>query len=150
VRRIKEKNVPATQFSIGRNCQLVVIGPQGRVDLSYVTGFESRQLTASVRIDRLDGVHMGAEIPKGWEGSFELERGSSEVDDFIASIEQAFYVQGQLPTSTLYQYVQEADGSTSTYQYDLVVFRLASAGAWRGDSPVKQRLEFFASTRTRM
>jgi hypothetical protein len=142
--------MPINSFSIGRDCQLVVLGPQGRVDLSYVTGFESRQLTQSVRLDRLDGVPMGAELPKGWEGSFEVERGTSAVDDFMAAAEQAFFTQGYLPAGTVYQYVQEVDGSTSTYQYSGVVFRVSNSGTWRGDSSVKQKLEFFATQRQRI
>jgi hypothetical protein len=109
--------MPTTQFSIGRDCQLVP---------------------------------MAAELPKGWEGSFEVERGTSEVDDFIAAAEAAYFAQGSLPAGSLYQYVAEVDGSTSTYQYDSVVFKLANAGTWRGDAAVKQKLEFWASTRTRI
>ena len=142
--------MPTNAFSLGRDTQLVVIAPSGRVDLTHVTGFESRQMTHPIRIDRLDGTQMAAELPKGWEGSFDLERGSSVADDFIAATEQAFYTNGQLPTSTLYQYVSEADGSTSTYQYDGAVFKLAAAGAWRGDAAVKQKLEFFAARRIRV
>jgi hypothetical protein len=126
------------------------MGPQGRVDLTYVTGFESRQVTQSVRLDRLDGVPMGAELPKGWEGSFEVERGTSDVDDFIAAAEQAFFTQGSLPAGTVYQYIAEVDGSTSTYQYSGVAFKLANSGSWRGDASVKQRLEFFATQRQRL
>ncbi len=142
--------MPVNTFSVGRDCQIVVMGPFGRVDLSHVTGFDSRQLTAAVRIDRIDGVQLAAELPKGWEGSFELERGSSAVDDFMARIEAGFHAGSAVPYGTLYQYVAEPDGSTSTYQYDNVVFRLVQAGQWRGDAPVKQRLEFFAATRRRV
>ncbi len=142
--------MPTNAFSLGRDTQLVIVAPSGRIDLTYVTGFESRQMTQPIRIDRLDGTQMAAELPKGWEGSFDLERGSSVVDDFIAATEQSFYSNGQLPTSTLYQYVTEADGSTSTYQYDGAVFKLAAAGAWRGDAAVKQKLEFFAARRIRV
>lgn len=142
--------MPSNQFSVGRDCQLVVMGPFGRIDLSHVTGFESRQLTAPVRIDRIDGVQLAAELPKGWDGFFELERGNSVVDDFIAAIEAAFLAGNAVPHGTLYQYVAEADGSTSTYQYDGAVFKLVQAGQWRGDASVKQRLEFFASTRKRV
>jgi hypothetical protein len=137
-------------FSIGRDCQLVVMGPFGRVDLTHVTGFESHQVTASVRVDRIDGVLLAAELPKGWDGGFDLERGSSAVDDFIAAVEAAFFAGTAVPTATLYQYVSETDGSTSTYQYNNAVFKLPQAGAWRGDASVKQRLEFYASTRQRM
>src|ERR1700712_2885024 len=123
--------MPTNAFSLGRDTQLVVIAPSGRIDLTHVTGFDSRQVTHPIRIDRLDGTQMAAELPKGWEGSFDLERGSSAVDDFIATTEQSYYNGGQLLTSTLYQYVTEADGSTSTYQYGGTVFKLSSAGAWR-------------------
>jgi hypothetical protein len=139
-----------TSFSIGRDTQLVVIGPSGRVDLTHVTGFEARQLTHSVRVDRLDGTTLGTELPKGWEGMFELERGSSVVDDFIASAEQQYFNGSVSTPSTMYQYVNETDGSVSTYEYDTVTFKLASAGQWRGDSSVKQRLEFFAARRRRI
>ena len=53
-----------TSFSVGVDTQLVVLGPSGRVDLTYVTGFEARQLTSSVRVDRLDGTQMGVRAPK--------------------------------------------------------------------------------------
>jgi hypothetical protein len=139
-----------TTFSVGRDTQLVVIGPTGRVDLTYVTSFESRQLTQAVRVDRLDGTRMGAELPKGWEGSFEIERGSSTVDDFIAATEQQYFGGGSAGTGTMYQYITETDGSISTYQYDSVTFRLANAGIWKGDSSVKQKLEYFAVRRRRV
>lgn len=142
--------MPINAFSIGRDCQLVVIGPQGRIDLTYVTGFESRQITQSVRLSRLDGVPMGAELPNGWEGSFEVERGTSAVDDFIAAAEQSFLASGALPAGAVYQYVSEVDGSTSTYQFAGVVFKLANAGTWKGDQSVKQKLEFFATSRVRV
>ena len=51
---------------------------------------------------------------------------------------------------TLYQYVQESDGSVSTYQYEGAVFKMASSGQWRGDAAVKQKLEFFAGRRKRI
>lgn len=149
--------MPANTFSTGRDCQLVVIGPSGaggqagsRVDLTHVTGFESRQLTNPIRIDRLDGVFLAAELPKGWEGHFELERGSPAADDFIDGLEQAWHTQGELQGGTLYQYVTEVDGSVSTFQFDGAVFKMANAGHWKGDSSVKQRLDFFASRRKRI
>ena len=137
-------------FSVGRDAQLVIISPYGRIDLSHVTGFESRQLTQSVRVSRLDGNHLGMELPKGWEGTFEVERGDSVMEDFMARMEQEFFNGSMAGYSTLYQYVSEVDGSVSTFQYESVVFRLANAGQWKGDAPVKQKLEFFASRRRRI
>ncbi len=139
-----------TMFSVGRDTQLVVIGPTGRIDLTHVTSFDSRQITHSVRVDRLDGTHMGTELPKGWDGSFELERGSSVVDDFIAAAEQQYFSGRSITPGTMYQYVTEPDGSTSTYQFDNVTFRLTNAGIWKGDASVRQKLEFFAVRRRRI
>ena len=142
--------MPYNSFSVGNDCQLVVMGPFGRIDLAYVTGFEVSQITQSVRVDRLDGIQLGAELPRGWQGGFSLDRGTSTVDDFIAQIELAYFAGQAIAPGTLYQYVTETDGSVSTYQFDGVVFKLSSAGLYRGDMPVAQKLEFFASTRKRL
>ncbi len=136
-----------SMFSVGRDTQVVVLGAYGRVDLTHVTGFEARQVTSPIRVARIDGTQLGAELPKGWEGHFNLERGSSAVEDFISQLESDYY-NGTTPAAgTLYQYITEADGSTTTYQHNNVVFKLASAGMWKGDASVTQRLEFFASSR---
>ena len=139
-----------TAFSVGRDTQLVVMGALGRIDLSHVTGFESRQVTQSVRVSRLDGTQLGTELPRGWEGSFELDRGSSAVDDFIAATEQRYFNGATANLGTMFQYIVETDGSTSTFQYEGVAFRLANAGLWKGDTSVKQKLEFFANRRRRI
>ena len=139
-----------TTFSVGRDTQLVVMGPNGRVDFNYVTAFESRQMTTPIRVSRLDGTQLAAELPKGWEGGFEVERGTSALDDFISTIEQNYYNGGGTSPSTMYQYITEVDSSVSTYQFSGVVFRLASAGTWKGDSSVKQKLEFYATTKQRI
>lgn len=139
-----------TAFSIGRDTQLVIMGPNGRVDLTHVTGFESRQITNSVRISRLDGVQLGTELPKGWEGSFEVERGTSVLDDFVVSIEQNYYNGIATQPSTMYQYITELDGSVSTYQFDGVVFKLTNAGSWKGEASVRQKLDFYASRKRRI
>jgi hypothetical protein len=137
-------------FSVGRDTQLVIIAPSGRIDLAHVTAFDSRQITQPLRVNRLDGNQIGMELPKGWEGSFELERGDSVVEDFIASTEQAYFGGSISGTSAMYQYVSEVDGSMTTYQFDSVVFHLSNAGQWKGDSAVRQKLEFFASRRRRI
>ncbi len=142
--------MPYNTFSIGSDCQVVIVGPFGRIDISHVTEFEARQLTMPIRVDRLDGIQLGAELPKGWSGSFSLDRGSAAADNFIAQVEATFLSGGMINGGTLYQYVNEPDGSTSTYQFSGVVFKMASSGVYRGDAPVTQRLEFFASSRTRI
>ena len=124
------------------DCQLVIMGPFGRVDLTHVTGFDVRQLTALIRVDRPDGSTLSAELPKGWGVSFNVERGASWVDEFLANV-AAYGGNEARPTGTSYQYLAEPDGSTSTYQFDECVFRLGPTGQ-------KQRVEFFAARRKRI
>ena len=138
-------------FSVGRDCQLVVMGPFGRIDLTHVTGFEAHQLTRPIRIDRIDGVQLAAELPKGWDGFFDLERGSSVAEDFIAAIEAAYFA-GTPCTSR--HALPICPGERRQHQHlpvrGRVVFKLSQAGAWRGDASVKQKLEFFAAKRKRV
>ena len=142
--------MPYNTFSVGSDCQIVVMGPFGRVDLAHVTGFEAHQMTMALRVDRLDGVQLGPNCQRDGRGSFTLDRGSSVADDFIAQIESAYLAGQSIGAGTLYQYVNEPDGSTSTYQFNGAVFKLTSAGAYRGDAAVTQRLDFYASCRTRV
>ena len=142
--------MPFNTFNVGSDCQVVVVGPFGRIDLAHVTGFEAQQVTQPIRVDRLDGLNLGAEIPKGWNGSFSMDRGSSAADDLIAQIEANYYNGQAISGGTLYQYINETDGSTSTYQFNNVVFKLASAGVYKGDAAVTQKLDFYASARVKV
>lgn len=143
--------MPTNVFSLGKDCSLVAIAPTGqRLDLSVVTGFEARQSVHQLRIRPLNGPPQGADIPDGWTGSFEVERGSSAADDLFATIESAFWAGGILGVGQIFQYVNEVNGSQSTYQFDGVTMHLSEAGSWKADSAVKQTVQFFASTRKRV
>jgi hypothetical protein len=138
-------------FSVGRDCTLVLIdGSFGTIQLDNVIGFSCRQVTATVRVDRLDGVQLNGEIPKGWTGSFELERADAVLDTFFAQKEDAWFSTGVLSTATAYQYVAEADGSVTTLQFDNMGLRFSDAGTWQGDKSVRLRVEFNANRRRRV
>lgn len=143
-------------FDTGKQCTLVLIGPgatpgaTSRVDLPNITGFDCKQATVNVKVDKLDGIQLNAELPKGWTGSFDLERGSSAVDDLFARIEDQWLAAGTYTAGTIYQYVDEADGSSSTYQFDNVALKLDEAGNWKSDQSVKQRISFMANRRRRI
>lgn len=143
--------MPTNTFNIGRDTSLVLIAPTGaRVDLSLVTGFQAKQNVHSLRVRPLTGPTQGADIPDGWDGSFEIERGSSTADDLFAQIESGFWATGTLGIGQIFQYVNEVNGSTSTYQYDGVTMHLSNAGDWKSDATVKETIAFFASTRKRV
>lgn len=139
------------QFNTGRDISIVLIGGNGaRVDMPNVMSFQSAQETASVKVDRLDGIQLPAELPKGWTGSIDLDRGSAAVDDFFASGEAAWQDQGVYQNATMFTYIKEADGSTTTYQYDTVALKLTDAGQWKGDAPTPQKITFTSNRRRRV
>lgn len=137
-------------FNTGRDITIVLVGPYGRVDIPNIVSFDAKQETAAVKVDRLDGIQMPAELPKGWTGSIEFDRGDSAVDDFIAQIEAGWLGSGAYGLGTLYEYISESDGSQSTYQFDNVALKLADAGSWKPDAAVRVKLEFMANRRQRV
>ena len=145
--------MPLNSFNVGADCRVVVQHPLangGQLSLGDVTSFKSEQQTKALKYTRFDGQTKLGEYPQGWSGSFQLERTGHDVDDFICAIEQAI-LNGQNPgPGTLYQYVTETDGSTSTYQFAGAVFKFSDAGTYAGADTVKQTLNFEASTRVRV
>lgn len=137
-------------FNTGRDVDVVIVGPFGQIDLQNVTGFRVQQVTAPVKVDRLDGIQLDAELPKGWSGQLDCDRGNSALDDVTAAAEDQWLAGGDYQNSTLFQYVREAGGSTSCYAYDNVCLKLADAGDYRPDAAVKQQLHFSANRRRRV
>jgi hypothetical protein len=86
-------------------------------------------------------------LPWGWSGSFELERGSPAVDLFFANAEAAWMDGGTYNVAQLFTYITETDGSTSTFAFDNIALKLSDAGSYKGDSSVKQRIDFIANRR---
>lgn len=134
-------------FNIGRDCQVVLVGPYGQVDLGNLTSFDAKQVTATIKVDRLDGVQLNAELPKGWTGSFDMERANSAVDLMFEQMESDWMTSGIYQVGTLYQYIAETGGGTTTFQFDNVSMKLTEGGMWKGDSSVKQTMSFSANRR---
>lgn len=134
-------------FNTGRDVTVVLIGPFGRVDIPNIVSFTARQETAMVKVDRLDGVQLLAELPKGWSGTIEVERGSASLDVLFGLTEAAWIDAGIYTVSTLFQYVRETNGSQSTYAYDNVGLKLDDAGDYKPDASVKQRMSWAANRR---
>ncbi|WP_241869342.1 hypothetical protein [Acidocella aminolytica] len=125
-------------------------GPYGTVKLSIVTGFEAKQVVNNVKVDPLTGPPLNAKVPRGWSGSFSVDRASDALDSLVSQIEQGFWASGALGSCDIYQYITELDGSTTTYHFDNVAISLSNAGNYQADQAVKQTLEFDASTRKRV
>jgi hypothetical protein len=137
-------------YSIGRDCQVVLLWNGSRLDLRDVTGFQANQQVRQQRSDPLNSVPIEFNTPAGWRGQFQVDRGSSALDDLVSAIEAAFWNAGVIGSGTIYQYVAEANGSTSTYEFVGVSLNLTSSGHYQAENIVKQTVGFFASQRNRL
>lgn len=143
--------MPTAAFNLGRDCTIVIQTPTGRLDAQIVTQFDAKQKVKNLRIAPLNGPPIGADLPDGWDGTFQLDRANASVDDYFSNLEQTFWAAGTFPINiTIYQYVQEVSGSTSTYQYDGVTMHLNETGTWKAEEQVKQTVTFFAATRRKV
>src|SRR4051794_30911345 len=92
-------------FSTGRDVSILIIHPIfGQVQLDNVTGFDAKQDTVKLKSNRLDGIKMLADLPDGWSGSVNVDRGSPAFDTLAAQIEAAWLDQGSYSNATMYQY----------------------------------------------
>ena len=137
-------------YVIGRDCTVVLLWNGSRITLRDVTGFQSQQEVSTQRADPLNSIPIEFNTPKGWRGSFALDRASSAVDDLVASIENAFWNAGTIGSGTIYQYVNEIDGSQSCYEYVGVSLTLSAAGDYQAEGIVRQTINFFASLRNKI
>jgi hypothetical protein len=134
-------------FSTGRDVSIILVGPFGRVDLANVISLTARQETAMIKVDRLDGVQLLAELPKGWSGTIEVERGNAAIDVFFGLMEAAWIDGGTYTVSTLFQYVRDTNSVLNTYAYDNVGLKLDDAGDYKPDAAVRQRISWSANRR---
>jgi hypothetical protein len=147
--------MPITQtsgvFNTGRDCTVVIIHPvYGQVQLDNVTGFDAKQTVVKLKSRRLDGVKLNADLPDGWEGTLDVDRGTASFDTLFANIEAAWLNQGVYNNCELYQYITEVGGSQTVWAFDNVAISLPDAGKWQADQITKQRLEFAANQRRQL
>ncbi|WP_241767785.1 hypothetical protein [Tanticharoenia sakaeratensis] len=106
-------------------------------------------MTQTLRAAPLNSLPVQFRIPDGWEGRFQIVRANANLDTLVASIESGFWSSGIIQQGTLYQYIDEPDGSTTTWEYSQVAFSLSS-DEWRQENIINQSAEFYASQRTKI
>ncbi len=133
-------------ISIGRDVSVVLTVAGQTIDLQNVTGFEATPQYANLRVDRLDGMVLNAELPKGWTGRFMLERANDNLDAFFAQGEALWISGGTLQNGTITQAITEADGSTSRYQFTNCALKFGAQN-WKPEAPVAMEVSFIATQR---
>jgi len=137
-------------YTVGRDIVVDLIGPNGPLRFKVKTGFEAKPEFQSSKVNRMDGVVDGLEVPAGWNLSWDYERQGPEIDDYFAEREAAFYRGENLQPLSVTETITEPDGKVSQYRYVNAMLKYDSAGAKEGLTTVKQKTTAFASRRIKV
>ncbi|MDE1990735.1 MAG: hypothetical protein KGI82_09735 [Betaproteobacteria bacterium] len=140
-----------TTFNVGRDVSAVAITATGqRLDLTGLTKFTVKDNIEKVKRDRVNTVPLMRALPDGHDITFDIDRMNGTNDAFISSVEQGYwaggYPNGTTGGGTLYVYINETDGSTSTYLGTNAVFWMEDRLSAEQKSAVTQTMMGFCST----
>jgi hypothetical protein len=141
-----------TNFNVGKDVQLVLIAPNGqRVDLTNITDFDAKPQYKTARSDLLNNPPIERYLPAGHMISFSIDRRDGTNDRLFSQIEQNWWANGSADLGTSNQgqafaYITETNGTQTTWQFTGVALKLTNRGDVKTDSPIKQKIEGFAST----
>jgi len=133
-------------FNVGRDCQVVVNGPDGRdLQIDNITEFEIDPAFMPIKIDLLNGVQMNAQLPKGGSGHIAFERNGPAIDRFFANLENTWYQQGLYRVGSIDQYITEPNGASAWSHTNIAM--TWKPGMWRGDQSIKTVINFMYDRR---
>jgi hypothetical protein len=142
-----------TTFTVGRDCSAVLISPYGtEITLNLETQIETKPEYATAKSQPLNSPPIERALPQGHRLTFSYDRVSSAIDQLFSKIEANWWAGGTPDGGTnasgsVYIYVNEPTGGTTTYEYSGVTFSQTNAGSFSVDNPVKGEISAFAQTR---
>jgi hypothetical protein len=142
---------PNQDFSTGNDLKIMlIVDTIGEVQPRHITSFHATQTVQKLQVKRLSNSPLNKSIPAGWSGTISLDRGDPTADNVACAMEQAYWSGLRMPSAQIYEYINEPDGSTSTFLFEGVAFELTDAGAWTQDVAVKQTISWAAGRRRRL
>jgi hypothetical protein len=93
----------------------------------------------------LSGVPVFGVIPDGWKGSCRMDRRDPTIDSYFAGLEAAYFNGTNQIAGTIYETINEPNGSVTQWRYTGVILKLEKAGDFSGDKKVEQSVSFMAS-----
>ncbi|OQS42335.1 hypothetical protein [Chromobacterium haemolyticum] len=145
--------MPLNGYTVGNDTSVDIVDPYGGpINLAKIINFEAKPKTNSVEVTALNGQTDEMLIPKGWSGTFEVERTDSTLEDFWARWESDYYNGApQLPSAaTITDTTLENNGSRTTYRFTKVQLKLESAGKREGGKTVRMQVSFTAQRRLKV
>jgi len=134
-------------LSAGQSVKLTITDPSGVKKFELLRSFKSKQVSNIESRVYIDGRTRHPKFYKGWEGTFEFDRGSSAIDDYFNQQESAYYLGGDQINCTITQTITEINGSTSQYVFSDVVLNYDDAGTASGEEVITQSVSFECSRR---
>lgn len=143
--------MPQGGLNIGKDYRFDFYMPTGTLTLPTLLKFTKKKLNQKLTVKPLNGLPIHLNFQEGgWEGSFEVSRKDSTLDDYFAAIEAAYYAGVNLPDGVIQETIQEISGPPSTYQYQGVVLYFDDAGDSEAEKNVIQKVSFCATTRIKL
>lgn len=143
--------MPVSGFTVGRDVSIdIVSAKKGLVRFPIKTGFSRKQESVQIKSKGLDGIIRFGVVPDGWSGSIEIDRASSDVDDYFAEAEADYYAGRNIDTVSITETVVEPTGATTQYRYTGVALQYSDAGSLKGDDKVPLKIDWMASKRLKI
>jgi hypothetical protein len=141
--------MPINSLNVGRDVVLDIVDPAngGVLGWTTITSFQARQKSRQLQSIAMDGTNNYAELPQGWDLSFQVDRSSPVVDNYFATLENNYFTGIPTVGAQVTETVSEVDGSTSQYRYENLTLKLADSGLKSGDNYIKMKIEGSASRR---
>lgn len=143
--------MPVNNMSIGKDVSVVIITPTGALNIpsAAITNFSVQPVTENESRIGMDGITRALVVPTAYQGSFDVDRMNSSVEDWWNAVENAYFSGQNIPSGTITETIQNPDGSISQYRYIGVMFDLNDLGSREPTKVIKQKLGFVASRRVK-
>ena len=135
------------EFTVGQDCQVVITGPFGEIELDLQTRFDVKQSISKPEVKVIDGTRKSRLVFDCWTGTFNFARQGPALDQLAQAIQQYSLAGTPIPNGSIYYTVNEPDGSISAWQLNSVTMWPADLGGYAADAATMQSIGFQAETR---
>lgn len=141
--------MPQGGQSLGKDVRVVIVTAQGTLNIppSAITKFDAQPVTGDEKRIGMDGEARHIITHEGWQGSFEVDRLDSTIEDYWAQAEAAYFAGVSMPFGTIQETIQEPNGGISQYRYEKMVLKVTDLGSREGNKTIKMKVSFMASRR---
>ncbi|MGU3387277.1 hypothetical protein ACLBYG_22395 [Methylobacterium sp. D53M] len=139
-------------FNTGHDVQVEIVDPAtgATISIPIKTGWDKKEKTESVRSRPLNSHTIYEEDPDGWEGTFDIDRSNSNVDNWVASREATFYGGGTVRQFTILETIQEVGGGYTQWRYIGCAAKLSEGGKAERGKTMSMRLDWNAGRRIKV